>query len=333
RLNVAVIPGDAFLDTVKGSAPEDPPKNGQAHLQHSFRRDIRYPDIIGYPVQGGNTPTCPNRIRAKALKARCENSPIRNYKYGDGPREHLRNVVLDHDRKLFYCLIGKAGSKSWLKYLVNTKHSNQKGHLRHNNFLQTVGLEMYRNMPLDLVNEEYKDYFKFLVVRHPLQRTVSAYYETVIFHKKYKNEREKLLNFTEFVGRVTSDMLDLNPHWRRYINRCLLCKVDYEYIVKTETMDEDIKGFNRAISVNDEEMTVKLSHQNPFTDNDEEDTTQYNHHYKYDKMLYELQRKDPDLMKKLLNVYGEDMHLFGYKWDWWRGRSTCGMEYDDRECC
>lgn len=326
-----IAPGEAFLGKENHA---EKPEFRQPNVQHSVRKSVRFPDILGYPVHGANTPTCPNRIRVRTLKERCESSQISNYKYESGPREHLRNVVLDHDRKLFYCLIGKAGSKSWLQYLVKTKDANQKGHLRHNTFLQNVGLEMYRNMPLDLVHRDYKDYFKFLVVRHPLQRMVSAYYETVILHKKYKNQKGKLLNFTEFVDRVAGgDLMDVNPHWRRYINRCLLCKVDYEYVVKTETMDEDIKGFNEAIDLDNDKMTVTHGHENIFLDTDGLPESKYSHHYKYDKMLYDLQRKKPELMKKLLNVYGEDMHLFGYKWDWWRGKSSCGMEYDDRECC
>ena len=127
--------------------------------------------------------------------------------------------------------------------------------------------------------------------------------------------------------------MDVNPHWGRYINRCKVCKLDYEYVIKTETMDDDIRDFNQVIG-NRKGPTVDFSHQNQFLDESQQNIPKSAHHYKYDKTLYSLQRKHPDLMKRLLNLYGEDMQLFGYKWDWRRGKSSCGVDHGDgKECC
>ena len=64
--------------------------------------------------------------------------------------------------------------------------------------------------------------------------------------------REKYgeLNFTTFVYKILDDFdqcggslttCDFDTHWRPFITKCGYCSVNYDYILKTESLDRDTK--------------------------------------------------------------------------------------------
>ena len=58
--------------------------------------------------------------------------------------------------------------------------------------------------------------------------------------------------------------------------------------------------------------------------------------FRYDSFLADYQRKHPDMMRRLLELYRPDMELFGYRWDWDAASSSCGYASgtgDSNHCC
>ncbi len=189
-------------------------------------------DQFGYSALENSRPSlkppgvCTNKARMLHMRRVCKRNGIEKYEYRLDGNQSIKMAVVDDRRKIFYCLIGKVGSKSWLDYLVRSTgkvDEDHRGQYRNTSFLRQIGLRVVTRFPMSVIDRRYQDYFKFVVVRHPLQRVVSAYYEVIAKLKKYKNHKGKPLDFRQYVKAITGKMLDYNPHWRRYHNRCKLC--------------------------------------------------------------------------------------------------------------
>lgn len=151
----------------------------------------------------------------------------------------------------------------------------------------TRGLIHYKNpMPKiqprneeELVQHGFGNYIKFMFVRHPFHRLVSAYYNkfsssnssedrdlelpdktnkilhypleigTQIIRKYRTNPSNRSLHegndvtVSEFVNYVIDEWMakrELDVHWKSMVDICLPCSVKYDFIGKFETMEKDI---------------------------------------------------------------------------------------------
>ena len=104
-----------------------------------------------------------------------------------------------------------------------------------------------------------KTYFKFLIVREPLDRLLSAYRnkfenkQNTYFHEKFgklivKRFRKNASNssgndvtFAEFVEYILSPKTKkpLNEHWRPIHELCSPCQIKFDMIGKFETLQHD----------------------------------------------------------------------------------------------
>ena len=127
-------------------------------------------------------------------------------------------------------------------------------------FMSQHGMKRLYMYSDDEIQNRLKTYFKFLVVRHPMQRLVSAFRdkfgsETQSGFKNYareiqnqeKNCKLSFFNFIEYISSVHRNKINnynngaryLEGHWAQYSTLCHPCHIDYDYIVKFETMRED----------------------------------------------------------------------------------------------
>ena len=131
-----------------------------------------------------------------------------------------------------------------------------------------IGIKLLSWFSKDERELRLRTYFKFLVVRQPFERLVSAYRDKIetlkgFFEPIQEQEHVKNITFETFVNYIihehekhhcdalSSDIgtnvrrlrlkghLYLNPHWAQYTTLCHPCHIDYDYIVKFETMRED----------------------------------------------------------------------------------------------
>ena len=117
-------------------------------------------------------------------------------------------------------------------------------------------------------------YFKFIFVREPLERLLSAYnskfvnkqwprkliesYKTKIL-ERYKQDEpsssssDQDLTFRKFIYYVSDFGFDRNPHWRSYGPPCHPCDIEYDFIGHFEDMSEEAPyilrqtGMDRAV--------------------------------------------------------------------------------------
>ena len=118
-----------------------------------------------------------------------------------------------------------------------------------------------------LYNQALVNYTKFIVVRHPLERLISAYrdkmqgkdvtfrnavQEVIARFRRNETDTAEYPTFREFVQMVLSKgILSINPHWDNYFFDCDVCSVKYDYILKIETMEHDLKMFLSSVYLNE----------------------------------------------------------------------------------
>ena len=152
------------------------------------------------------------------------------------------NKWVKSDRfKLIACRVFKAASTNIgrvmyaLDHLEEEKNSNkiQKGSARHKPALE----KKYYNT--ESFETEFKSYVKFMFVRDPLERLLSAY------RGKSPNkvfESNTIISFTEFLEKVLSipDKV-INKHLVSFTRLCSPCSIKYDFIGSVDNFNEDMR--------------------------------------------------------------------------------------------
>ena len=123
--------------------------------------------------------------------------------------------------------------------------------------------------------------------------------------------------FARFVtNRTISGTHYDDRHFNSYSRTCRVCDVTYDYVIRTETMQEDLQPLLRDLNFSHEYMnSLKLS------DNTRPSQTSTD--------LLQLKKLDPSLLSALHNRYALDFHLFGYHHN---DIALCGQS-SDWHCC
>ena len=185
-----------------------------------------------------------------------------------------------------------------------------------------------------------RQYFKFMFVRHPFERLLSAYKNkfserySVYFQKKfgrkiirrYRQEAkaESLVygndvTFREFVTYVLdprTHVEGLNEHWRQYYKLCHPCHLNYDVIGKYETLYSDASLVLDRAGVSDR---VTFPTYPPETRKKRAKTVDYIRDFFATIPTTEL--------KDLKATYGLDFEFFGYKYPFMNDSESV----DDRE--
>ena len=219
----------------------------------------------------------------------------------------------------------KAGSTAWKAVIANAsgfrredfKHLEQAG--RPEVWIHDAIYAKYPRLGTFSEKEiEYrlKNYFKFTVVRNPMDRLLSTYMDKfyTVEHdgtprtppyihyaekiKRYASLRKhKLRNrsdkieFIDFIRYISHFGQSRNEHWETYDNLCHPCAINYDFIGKVETMLVDqsdiLKGMNLAHMKLPVEHRVKhKSFLDYYKDVDEEDLAALKKAYELDFSLF-----------------------------------------------
>ncbi|XP_066947338.1 carbohydrate sulfotransferase 11-like [Macrobrachium rosenbergii] len=168
----------------------------------------------------------------------------------------------------------------------------------------------HRNAKIDDVMKKMESYTKFIVVRNPIERLVSAYLDkihylhgTAPFQKqvlpfvKKQRESAQLADITlqEFLSFTFTREGKYNEHWISYESLCRPCQVNYDVILKLESIDEDAEKLLRRIGA-----PANLHYPN------REKTVTTSLAEKYTKNL------SSELIDGLIKEFGSDFLRFGY---------------------
>ncbi|MFT7812596.1 carbohydrate sulfotransferase 11-like [Arapaima gigas] len=191
----------------------------------------------------------------------------------------LKHLVVDEDHEMIYCYVPKVACTNWKrvmmvltgrgKYTDPMEIPSNEAHVPSN-------LKTLNQYSIPEINHRLKSYLKFLFVREPFERLVSAYrnkftlkYNTS-FHKRFgtkivrryrKNATQEALQsgadvkFQEFAGYLVDPATQregpLNEHWQTVYSLCHPCHIHYDLVGKYETLEEDANYILRLAGVSD----------------------------------------------------------------------------------
>jgi len=249
--------------------------------------------------------------------------------------------------RLLYCPVFKAASTSWLlNYfkLSNSSSSPKEGnlHTKITNLFPPPATSKLRK-------QIYSESVKFIIVRHPFERLVSAYRDKLAGYtrnehylqmrkviiknyRKDKSDRSSIPSFKESVDFVLDQLkkmergssnLVIDGHFMPYTRRCIPCAIDYDVIIKFESLEDDSQYLIEECHL---ENKLKVIHENAAPTGVRTAQGQKNKSKKVksgkaepDKSssssaqsLKYYQDIDPEKMKELYNHYLLDFEIFGY---------------------
>ncbi|KAI5086457.1 carbohydrate sulfotransferase 11, partial [Silurus meridionalis] len=239
--------------------------------------------------------------------------------------EDLRHLLVDDRHGLLYCYVPKVACTNWKRTLmvltgdgryrdplsIPANEAHAPGRLR--------SLSEYSTTE---INRRLRTYLKFIFVRDPFERLVSAYrnkftrsYNTA-FHKRYgtkivrrhrANPRPEALekgsdvSFEEFVYYLVDPRTQreepFNEHWERAHALCHPCLIHYDVVGKYESLAQDSRYVLKLAGAEGE---VEFPASSKSTRTTESMAAKF------------FNNISPFYQKKLYNLYRMDFLLFNY---------------------
>ena len=175
------------------------------------------------------------------------------------------------------------------------------------------------DFPPLVAKRKLQEYYKFMFVRDPLARLLSAYKDKFLINytpsfQKYGrriiahvrknaavNSKSDDISLKEFLQYVAESRVeDMNEHWMPFYELCQPCAVSYDFVGSLENLEADANQVLKALNVNEE---VSFPKQQSY--------------YKPGGKGYVESEKfsdaSPDILKKALRIYDLDYKLFSYQ--------------------
>ncbi|XP_042664814.1 carbohydrate sulfotransferase 9 isoform X3 [Centrocercus urophasianus] len=189
-------------------------------------------------------------------------------------RTHLVHIVsriyVEDRHKVLYCEVPKAGCSNWKRVLmVLNGLATSVRNISHDDVHYGKHLRKLDSYDLKGIYARLNTYTKTIFVRDPLERLVSAfrdkfehpnsYYHPVFgkaIIKKYRhNANEEALEtgsgvkFKEFIQYLLDSHrpVGMDIHWEQVSKLCYPCLINYDFIGKFETLEEDANYFLQLV--------------------------------------------------------------------------------------
>lgn len=231
-----------------------PPPLHPPHGDHAWRSsgDTRAvaPEDMDYQVL--------QDVRNRTIRTMCgqKNMPHSIWELSGGQRKTvLKHILVSDKYRFLYCYVPKVACSNWkriLKVLDGAlENVNVKLKMDHKSDLVFLG-----DMKPDEISYRLKHYYKFIFVRDPMERLLSAYrnkfgeikeyqlkYGVEIVKRYRKSTRKSTgddVTFSEFLQYLLDEEAErMNEHWMPIYNLCQPCAVRYDFIGSYERLTVD----------------------------------------------------------------------------------------------
>ncbi|XP_033744511.1 carbohydrate sulfotransferase 11-like isoform X2 [Pecten maximus] len=200
------------------------------------------------------------RKRRLLLNDACQNS-TENHETLD--IDQLDHIIVNDKYKALFCYVPKVACSQWKRvFLMMSGNVSDPKTLDEYSVHTTYShlLRYLNTYEPGEIKHKIKNYKKFIMVRNPLDRLVSAFknkfHGTGFKDARFKNigkyivrtYRKKFtepvfgddVTFLEFVRYVIDNKVGVrDEHWRSITDLCKPCQIDYDFIGKQETINED----------------------------------------------------------------------------------------------
>ncbi|XP_045593466.2 carbohydrate sulfotransferase 10 isoform X1 [Procambarus clarkii] len=268
------------------------------------------------------------RERVKLLRETCN-----GLKKASQVKENTLDVLVKartellEDHKVIVCQVLKAGSTAW-NYLL--AHRYNMTDLIENKLFYKVLEVLKPTLKRFREATRSREFLKFLVVRDPLERLLSAYRDRILdtSHVSWQAHHfvplilvktrgisyahsdlynidgsvKVVPSFSEFLNFIVDEEpQDFDPHWMPVSQSCAPCHIKYTDVVHTETFLDDIQYIMRKSGL-DTKVNASLLMQNT---NKGRGNTQ-------DLLTNQYRAVGPELFQRIVQKYKLDFVLFGY---------------------
>ena len=247
--------------------------------------------------------------------------------FGEMYEDTLKHIYVLEEHKLLFCYIPKVGCSNWKRVLMkledNTKNlediTSKEAHANN-------GLTMLGEIPAEKRDDIIDNYRKFMFVRHPLSRIVSAYKnkfkdmavfrEAPIIIRRYgmkiirkyrkdatqeEKETGEGVTWEEWLQYIADpEMLEgFDRHWKEMYKLCSPCAINYDYIGKLENINDEADYIMDALGISQFASYPGKANSHPTG------TT-------LEKTLKEFDVATDYQLQRISEIFGLDFCLFGY---------------------
>jgi hypothetical protein len=222
------------------------------------------------------------------------------------------------------------------------------------NELRSIGLEFLHKFPEEEQKKILETYLKVMTVRHPLDRAISAYVDKFVasklrdpiikcidhINKNYRDKQNQIklkkgvntipsgVTIQDFVNLVLDPTSPYNPHWDMAFNLCHPCAIQYDCVIRTETIAEDAQYILEILSQGlDSPLELEIVHTR--TNNTVDDVTDPT----FAKVLENFEKIPKYQLEQLKEVYKHDMEVFGYDFDVHSREAVCAYDKHVNDLC
>ncbi|XP_071849002.1 carbohydrate sulfotransferase 11-like isoform X2 [Apostichopus japonicus] len=228
------------------------------------------------------------RMRKNHLTKQCEQLGLskkdEDVKVTSRLLKELNHSIVLEEYKVIYSFIPKAGCTNWKRILlllkgVVTSVDDLEQHEAH--FLVKKNMKLLSSYKVQEARHILKSYTKFVFVRNPFARILSAYKDKiekptklnpkfrVFWNRKINLGLEKNASvvgdnttFIHYVDYLSNHSVN-EDHWQTIITLSRPCEVQYDFIGKMETLDRDINFVLKNIIRNTSERVLFRTSTNP----------------------------------------------------------------------
>ena len=209
------------------------------------------------------------QFRYRNLLSSCQQQKGQGLVEEDIPNKTLKHIIVDDRYKVLFCYIPKVACTNLKRvFLLLTGKMNATDpmalkaadvHFSYDKYLTYLD-----SFSEDEIQYKLQNYKKIIMVREPFERLLSAYRnkfteKSPYFHKRFgrkiirkyrpnakqedieKGSNVKFVEFVQYVtDPVTMETEGLNEHWDLYSSLCQPCLINYDFVGKYETLDDDI---------------------------------------------------------------------------------------------
>ncbi|XP_073495231.1 carbohydrate sulfotransferase 14 [Phyllobates terribilis] len=259
-------------------------------------------------------------IRNRTLRRACGQPGVARSVWAlpPGPRRTLlRHIIVNDKYKLLYCYVPKVACSNWKRVLkvLDGRLDSVDARLKMDHRQDLLFLS---DLSADQVRHRLQHYYKFLFVREPLERLLSAYRnkfgEIKEYQQRYGQEIVRRyrpqppgataskgddVTFPEFLRYLLDeDEEKMNEHWMPIYRLCQPCALHYDFIGSYERLREDAHRVLDAIRAPSYiQFPERQAWYKPVTE---------------ETLRYHLCHTPAGLLRELLPKYIMDYSLFAY---------------------
>ncbi|MGB3511323.1 MAG: tetratricopeptide repeat protein [Microcoleaceae cyanobacterium] len=246
----------------------------------------------------------------------------------------VSRYLVNHKHKIIYCPIPKNACTLFKTIMVEHSHYGQKYKESSQDIHAFVGRNDIEVRLTDPSYMQNPDYFKFVILRNPFKRLVSAYLNLIGKRVKpisfacnlvkdvyrdlgMKPDIYKSITFSQFIHYLVKTEDDrLNPHWRPQHTFLYLEGFQFDYIGQFENIAEVKKYVNKKfdLKINEDWLKYKRTHYSNYK-------SENKLHEKYPQELRGLIKKlggfpkseqfyTPELEAMVRQKYAEDIKIY-----------------------